>query len=218
MNTKHNLNDLLNFNNNTYHENISVYFRHLKEELIKQIRQFDMIIGAVAWITDLDILDELSKKKTLLVIQKEDFLRPDLETRLSKTAKEQLHEAYSKFKPFDGRTVGEGPFFQSIDDTYANLEPILCFGNFEQGQMYRVPRLHNKFLVFLEKENNLYYSSSVWTGSMNLTQLSVHSLENAILIKDHSIATAYTEEAQLIYLQGEKLNWTTEWINPFYRD
>ena len=78
------------------------------------------------------------------------------------------------------------------------------------------PRMHNKFLTFLKKEGDLYFPRAVWTGSLNLTQLSLHSLENAVLIQDENIANAYAEEMQLLYLNSDQLNWNSSWINPFF--
>ena len=107
-----NLNDFQNIDNGTTSGNITVYFRNLKKELIEQIKKYDMILGAVAWITDYEILEELAKKKTLLVIQKEDFLRPDMKSNLSDNDKSILHKLYSSFNDFDGTEVATGPFFR----------------------------------------------------------------------------------------------------------
>lgn len=210
-----NLNNFIKVDNSVVSNGVTAYFRNLKEHLLHHIHEADMVMGAVAWITDLDILEALSEKPTLLTIQKEDFLRPDLSSRLKPEDKRKLHAAYAKLKPFDGSVVSIGPFYQCTDDTYKNLPPILCFGYHKKNEMYRTPRLHNKFLVFLTLKNGLYYPTSVWTGSLNLTQLSIHSLENAILVTDNKIASAYAEEAQIIYLLGEPLNWSSSWINPF---
>ena len=64
----------------------------------------------------------------------------------------------------------------------------------------------------------MYYPKAVWTGSLNLTQLSLHSLENAVFIHDERIADAYAEEMQLLYSNGEPLNWNSSWLNPFLKN
>ncbi len=212
-----NLNKLFNLDNSTSSGNVCVYFRDLKQHLLTYISKADMVIGSVAWLTDLDILEALSKRPTLLTIQKEDFLRPDMSSRLKPEDQEKLHKAYNKFKIFDGSKVDVGPFFQCNDSTYKELPPILCFGVYKPGKMYMTPRLHNKFLVFLTYKNDVYHPTTVWTGSLNLTQLSQNSLENSVVITDDKIAAAYTEEAQLIYLLGEPLDWSSSWINPFFK-
>lgn len=211
-----NLNDFQKIDNKTTSRNVTVYFRNLKKELIEKIRSYDMVLGAVAWVTDYEILDELSKKKTLLVIQKEDFLRPDMKSRLNEKDKLILKKLYSSFKPFDGTEVATGPFFQDLSKKYQSIPPILCYGVYNKEKMFMTPRMHNKFITFLEKKGDLYYPKAVWTGSLNLTQLSIHSLENAVFIEDENIANAYAEEMQLLYLNSDSLNWNSSWINPFF--
>ena len=195
--------------------NVRVYFRQLKARLIEHINRADMIIGSVAWLTDLDILQALAAKPSLITVQKEDFLRPDMVSRLGPEEKEALHNAYENLGKFDGSKVAVGPFFQCVQPQYRSLDPVVCFGLYKEGEMYKTPRLHHKFLVFLTEKGGFYYPTSVWTGSMNLTRLSESSLENAVVICDEKIATAYALEAQHIYLLGEPLDWTSEWINPF---
>lgn len=212
-----NLNNFQKVDNKTTSGNVTVFFRDLKRHLIESIKKYDMILGAVAWITDYEILEELSKKKSLLVIQKEDFLRPDMKSNLSTNDKLTLKKLYSSFNKFDATKIATGPFFQDISEKYKNLPPILCYGIYNKDKMYMTPRMHNKFLTFLKKEGDLYFPKAVWTGSLNLTQLSLHSLENAVLIKDDSIANAYAEEMQLLYLNSDTLNWSSEWVNPFLR-
>ena len=210
------LNGYIQFDNHVRSGNVEVFFRNQKKVLMDLIRSYEVIIGAVAWITDLEILSELASRQTLLVIQKEDFLRPDMETRLSEEARNKLLGTYAKFKPFDGTGFAFGPFAQVADASFAQLPPILCFGQCLPRRMYMTPRMHNKFFVFFEKEGGHYRPSSVWTGSLNITQLNLNSLENSVLIRDELIAGAYAEEAQIIYLNGEPLDWDKEWINPFF--
>lgn len=38
-------------------ENISVYFRNLEKHLIKHIKESDAVFGAVAWLTNFNILE-----------------------------------------------------------------------------------------------------------------------------------------------------------------
>ena len=209
------LNGYIRFDNHVKSGNVEVFFRNQKEVLLDLIRAHEVIVGAVAWITDTDVLAELARRQTLLVIQKEDFLRPDMETRLSEEARNRLLKAYSEFKPFDATKLAAGPFTQAGDASVSRLPPILCFGRCVPGKMYMTPRMHNKFFVFFEKDDELYRPASVWTGSLNITQLNLMSLENSVLIRDELVAGAYAEEAQIIYLNGEPLDWKQKWINPF---
>lgn len=211
------LNELVTYDHSIASKNVEVFFRNLKEHLLEQILSADMVIGAVAWITDLDILMALAQKETLLVVQKEDFLRPDLQSALTASDKATLHQAYDALQPFDGRKVPIGPFAQALyPDKLAHLAPVRSFGYCVPTQMYRVPKMHNKFLAFLQHdENDTYQPTSVWTGSLNFTAMSLNSLENAIVIHDPEIAEAFICEAQIIYLKGDPLNWESDWINPW---
>ncbi len=211
------LNELMTYDHSIDSENVEVFFRDLKTHLIWNIISADMVIGAVAWITDLDILEALAEKETLLVVQKEDFLRPDLKSTLTASDKATLHQAYDALRPFDGRKVPVGPFDQALCPVkLARLAPVRSFGYCVPTQMYRVPKMHNKFLAFLRQEANFTYRpTSVWTGSLNFTAMSLNSLENAVVIHDPKIAEAFICEAQIIYLKGEPLDWESDWINPW---
>jgi phosphatidylserine/phosphatidylglycerophosphate/cardiolipin synthase-like enzyme len=86
------------------------------------------------------------------------------------------------------------------------------------------PRMHNKFLVFCraamadkEPSNETYKPYAVWTGSFNLTYNASNSLENAILIRDEKISTAFLDEFGLIFGLSERLDWNQSWSAPEYR-
>jgi hypothetical protein len=85
------------------------------------------------------------------------------------------------------------------------------------------PRMHNKFLVFCraatvdEESYDRFEPYAVWTGSFNLTYNASNSLENAILIRDEKISTAFLNEFGLIFGLSEKLDWSRSWSAPEYR-
>jgi hypothetical protein len=59
---------------------VRVYFRDLEKHLTRHIREAPMVLGCVAWLTSEHILKALAQVRggVALVVQKEDFLRPDL--------------------------------------------------------------------------------------------------------------------------------------------
>ena len=59
---------------------VTVYFRDLETELIRQIESAQAVIGCVAWLTSEPILSALANvpNGVSIVVQKEDFLRPDV--------------------------------------------------------------------------------------------------------------------------------------------
>lgn len=83
------------------------------------------------------------------------------------------------------------------------------------------PRMHNKFLVFCkaavtndESTYETYDPYAVWTGSFNLTRNASNSLENAVLIRDEEISTAFLEEFGLIFGLSESSIGTSHGVLP----
>jgi len=73
-----------------------VFFRNLEAELLQLIDAADVVVGCVAWLTNRRILAALAKKSVAIVIQKEDFLRPDLGA--NKNWSLELRSQYAQLK------------------------------------------------------------------------------------------------------------------------
>lgn len=75
-------------------EFVKVYFKNIEEILLKYISESDIVGGCVAWLTSAPIFEALSKKlATAIVVQNEDFLRPDIGA--DDRWKENLHRLYT---------------------------------------------------------------------------------------------------------------------------
>lgn len=196
---------------------ITVVFRNLEEELIRNIRESDYIIGCVAWLTNKKILSEISEKKgVLIIVQKEDFLRPDSDSPLG--WKNILRQRY------DGITGICRPNFGGLltEMSYCSSEyinPIRCVGNHNSNKNAVTPRMHNKFIVFCKKEDRQLSKrgKTVWTGSFNFTENGTNSFENAVIIKNQAIAQAYFNEFCQIAALSEPLDWESPWMAPEWR-
>lgn len=148
-----NFNDLIKTNYSINSRELTVYFRDLKDHLISEINNAEIVLGAVAWLTDIDILEALSKKPCQIVLQKEDFLRPDIELTLSNNSKKELRDAYKKLHfDYDTRNFSNKIYELSFDDIY-EIDPIRCFGYLTDKYRHCSPKMHNKFLVFAEIDN-----------------------------------------------------------------
>jgi hypothetical protein len=215
-------------------ENISVYFRNLEKHLIKHIQESDAVFGAVAWLTNFNILEALRDKEVALVIQKEDFLRPDINNEYSAKWKEKLRIAYANLgSNYLGMYYFEDNImsrlsYGSEEATYGWAESIRCAGNYNNNRNQTKPKMHNKFLVFaklkkkfIDEDYDEYNFKiepyAVWTGSFNFTQNANFSLENAIYIKDKDITLAYYKEFGQIAAISEPLNWKYDWATPQWR-
>jgi phosphatidylserine/phosphatidylglycerophosphate/cardiolipin synthase-like enzyme len=209
----------------TKDEKIKVFFRQIKSNLIKEIKKSDIIVGCVAWLTDPDILEAMSKLKGVsIVVQKEDFLRPDLDSKRKGVNREELRKRYNHLKANLERFEFDNILPKISYCSNPIMESVRCVGH---KRNFCTPLMHNKFIVFCkakqikEPNENLVARKiipyAVWTGSFNFSLNSSASLENAIVIKNSKIAKAYYKEFGQIYAISEPLDWTAKYIEPTER-
>lgn len=227
---------------------VDVYFRDLDVYLIKHIESASYVFGCVAWMTHPKILDALAKKTAAqIIVQKEDFLRPD--SAGGAAWKTDLRERYERIKGAD-RPVFNGVLAGMSSAGDPTMNGVRCVGvTARKGES--APRCHHKFLVlcqYTEREKCPSCSGAlvryltidgsivayfvckkcyaefapwdpvkVWTGSFNFTNNATRSFENAVVIHDKIIAEAYMREYQQIAALSEPLDWSSEYINPEWR-
>lgn len=198
-----------------------VYFRNIERKLIEKIKTADAVFGAIAWLTNYTILDTLASLKNVsIIVQKEDFLRPDVGSKSDfKNTLRKKYDAlsceltrYSFNNILSSMSVGADP----------SLQPIRCVGNHNKDKKPAFPRMHNKFLVFAKVEEvqggiEEIQPFGVWTGSFNLTKNAGMSLENAVYFQESEIVKAYFEEYGQIAALSEELDWESEWSVPEWR-
>lgn len=200
---------------------ICVYFRELRARLIEEISQSQAIFGAVAWLTDEHILNAMALVPNVsIVVQKEDFLRPDAEQKNDWRAR--LRASYGRLRSgyrYDHRLLAHMSYASD-----PSLEGVRCVGNYNREKKPAAPRMHNKFLVFcrsavdsVQPDAQVFTPYAVWTGSFNFTKNAGKSFENAILIRDGAVAEAYYKEWEQIMALSEPLNWEADWCAPEWR-
>lgn len=205
-------------NNSTETAEISVFFRDVKKYLLTEISKADAIFGCVAWLTDFEIIEALGQKKLVsIIVQKEDFLRPDLGEDHTGW-KKKLREGYDSIP----KTASRNQFDNILRyiSTHGDLaiDPIRCVGNHNTDKTPAFPRMHNKFLIFARTDNESnVVPYSVWTGSFNFTKNAGMSLENVVLIEKQEIVNAYVQEFGQICAISEPLDWSSEWVEPEWR-
>ncbi|EDT2963645.1 hypothetical protein EL09_15510 [Salmonella enterica subsp. enterica] len=218
-------------NFNTQSGTTSVYFRNLEKHLIAHIKSADIVLGAVAWLTSYPVLDALAQddKDVVFVIQKEDFLRPDIDA--TNNFKETLRKKYSSLKNSLTRYNFEGTILPNMSfASDPSIAPVACVGNMNNAKVAAFPRMHNKFIIFAKKGINYNIPKdpengpiltiipyAVWTGSFNITKNAGMSFENALYITDKTIVDAYYQEFAQITALSESLNWFKDWVEPQWR-
>ena len=209
---------------------IECYFRNLETHLNKKIKQYPVIVGCVAWLSNKLLLKTLATRKAVsIIIQKEDFLRPDSNDNRGK----KLKPLYKQLPHIMGGTKREfywGDIVDNLDIIHGwESESVRWMGNFNTDKKPAFPRMHNKFLVFCEVEKykisdewepETIIPKAVWTGSFNLSHNSTNSLENALFINNEEIVKAYYDEWQYIFALSERItdeDWELTWHPPSFR-
>lgn len=226
---------------------VTCHFRDIQQTLIRYINQYECVAGCVAWLTDPGILRALtSRTSASIVVQKEDFLRPD---SLSRTDLRFLYNVIQQMPGGLSRGSYPEPLgsmnMMNLTSGDAEALGIRCVGVHNSTKDPAAPRSHHKFLVFGhtdEWENPTidpdpsedpdawkygdgqrytYYPQfvpdAVWTGSFNFTVNAGRSLENAVFIRDPVVAAAYLREFAQVTALSEPLDWYAEWVAPEYR-
>lgn len=201
-----------------------VFFKNLAANLVNLIcrPEVEVVVGCVAWLRHPEILDAISRRPASIVVQKEDFLRPD-----GASTDKRLREQYKAIGGLDRRQCD--PVLSSMNVAGdPGLDGVRCVGVVSgRGTS---PKMHHKFLVFCrftshlpgeEDEDTppegLVEPFAVWTGSFNFTYNATQLFENAIYIEDKKIARAYFDEFQQVAALSEPLDWNSEYVEPEWR-
>jgi hypothetical protein len=207
------------------------YFRGLDKHLIKHIRAAPAVVGCVAWLAHEGILKALADCTAVsIVVQKEDYLRPDAmdgEDYLRKR-QELYRELHGRFWRYD-ETIGY-PYMMSVYRKDASIDAIRCVGYSKPkaGNLAARPNMHNKFLVFCryDSEETMGYNGDpyeavdgitpygVWTGSFNFTNNGTKSFENAVYLVEPDIVKAYFMEWSQLVAISEPLDWAKPTVDP----
>lgn len=211
---------------------VEVVFRDIENRLIREIDRSDVVFGCVAWLTNKRILQALARVQCCIIVQKEDFLRPDTGSKGLR-----LKSLYGAIRNSFGRFQLWHPLGETSYGKAPDLDGVRCVGNHNASRAPAFPRSHHKFVVFGHRREDPREGSSietygrvewapidqtfsfdrVWTGSFNFTQNAGHSLENALIVSDTRVTRAYLGEFAQVAALSEPLDWESEWCAPEWR-
>jgi len=208
---------------------VSVYFRNLEDYLIQCIEEADSVCGCVAWLTNEAILRALAAKTAVsILVQKEDFLRPDFGAR--GVWARRLRALYAALPAnWDRRHAQDDSVLAALAwGSSGEVQAVRCLGVHNADRRSAMPRCHHKFIVFCKDvpavsphDRTYTYVERVpyaaWTGSFNFTANGTSSLENAVLLRDVDAAWAYYYEWAQLQGLSERLDWSTEWVEPEWK-
>jgi hypothetical protein len=202
-------------------DDASAYFRDIASHLIRHIELADYVFGCVAWLTHPDILRALAGRRGVaLVVQKEDFLRPD-----GPTSKAHLRRLYARLPSLDRYQFAGTVLAEMSVCGDPILDAVRCVGNHNRTKSPAHPRAHHKFVVFAKRGASMAGDgdalrldpTAVWTGSFNFTATGGRSLENAVVLRHPAIVRAYVQEFAQVAALSEPLNWSDDWCAPEWR-
>jgi hypothetical protein len=186
---------------------LTAHFDGLRDRLVDLIVSAHFVVGCVAWLSDEVVLAALARLPIgcQVVVQKEDFLRPDGRAR-----GKVLRAGYEKLRCLDRIAL---PFGASELSQLGSQEcgSVRCVG--VAGGAFR-PLMHHKFLVFLDGEFAPY---ATWTGSFNMSATAIRSRENAVVIRDRAVAETYGHEWCRMLAISEALDWQHRYVRPDWR-
>lgn len=194
---------------------ITTHFGDLTDPIVNFIRGSKSIVGCVAWLTAPTILKALSEVETAIVVQKEDFLRPDQGQKNS--WRQSLRSSYGALSNSFVRYQFPYPLGMMDYLSDSTVDPVSCVGNHNADKRAAMPRMHHKFLVRGTQSEDGFVPSAVWTGSFNLSNNGGNSFENAVEIHEVDVAQQYLKEFARVAALSEPLNWTHDWVSPRYR-
>jgi hypothetical protein len=216
-----------------------VVFKDLERTLLAFLGEAPVVVGCVAWLTHPAILATLAQCEAVaLVVQKEDFLRPDLASGNRHTWATRLRTAYEALPGRLSRYTVGGRLRGMSGCCDPAIAAVRCVGNYNQERLPAFPRMHNKFVVacrFVPGPPNAaawaagledlwpveapeeLVPYAVWTGSFNFTATACRSFENALISTDPALVAAYYAQWSQIAALSEPLDWQSIWVAPEWR-
>lgn len=197
---------------------VEAHFRGIEKVIVDKISSSNAVVGCVAWLTSYAVLDALAKLKggCSIVLQKEDYLRPDFDH--TPTSYKTVRQKYALLKALAPYSYGE--FQKSTLEYLADGGEIAdiairCVG-YRRAADKATPKMHHKFLVFLKSEGRGFSPRpyAVWTGSFNMSVTATLSLENGLFIESEELASAYFNEWYNTLMISEELDWKADTPQP----
>lgn len=210
-------------------QSVAVYLDDLEASLLAWLSKQEAVVGCVAWLTNEKVLNALNSLKICqVVMQKEDWMRPDYDGR---------HPARHSRKHYDGEAgfcrleLAETIGLSTCGDP--SVDRFRCFGQSTSAQTSGPmqtaapparPVMHHKFLVGCAMQSYLDdgYPSlkliprSVWMGSFNMTKGARRNMDSAVVMGAGPAALYYREWLD-VFSHSERLDFDYEYCVPEWR-
>lgn len=195
-------------------KNIEVYFKNIENNIINKIKKYKNVIGCVAWLTNENILKELAKKDTvIIIIQEEDFLRPDNNFDGNKLNwKNKIYNLYKNIEKNNGDIMFNN---LGINTRWSTSSGIRRLGNVNVNKVSAFPRMHNKFIIcFNDNEpyclQNFYKKEILSYTSPYPEMMFKISNKSFLHPKKIDISIKHNEKINDIYIYNQNITYMEE--------
>jgi hypothetical protein len=190
-----------------------------EDALLRWLAHFPAVVGCVAWLTNYRILCALAPKTFCsIVMQKEDWLRPDYDGQHPARQNPSLYLGENTLTRYDFSGLSGLSFATS-----PQLDRFRVLGFADPKNR---PVMHHKFLVggrLREPSQrggedivDSFIPQSVWAGSWNMTRGSTRNLDSAIVL-GAGVARVYYQEWLDVIAHSEPLNFQARYSEPEWR-
>lgn len=185
-----------------------VYYEFLEARLAAYIRQCTRVIGCMAWLTSVTLLEALKKvPEVSIVVQSEHWMLPVVRTQQQQHQDKPLdwmgrqRMAYESLPKFEIRNES-GVLNETLSETALTslcsgvgglkIDAIRCAGELNRSVSdgRGSPRMHHKFLVLYNRSG----VASLWVGTFNMTKNATLSADSALYIQSKQLVEAYRQE------------------------
>ncbi len=144
---------------NPHFDAVEIIFRNEEQRLLEIINEYNSgaIFGCIAWLTSIPILKALGQCHNVqIIVQKEDFLRPDLDIKNTREWKKNLSHLYGNLSCRLDKFQFREPICNLSTLSFTDISAIRCVGNHNSEKSPAFPRMHHKFLVFCKLNTDSY--------------------------------------------------------------
>ncbi|KQO98711.1 phospholipase D-like domain-containing protein [Leifsonia sp. Leaf264] len=178
------------------------HFGDLHTPLEEFIRGSEAIVGCVAWITSMRLVDALASRPVSLIVNKEWALRSTDQNPIAVRNRDTLYRLTGGLS----RKDFPAPLSEITGDDL--IDPVRCVGAVSRSE--QTPLMHHKFIVRLERGK----PTAVWTGSFNFTAGADRNFENSVEIFDPKIAQSYLAEWARVAALSEPMEFAAGKADP----
>lgn len=150
---------------------VRVVFKDIAIELCQLIRRAHAVVGAIAWLTDKDVLRCMEEREGGVRI-----------AITNDTVRKDVREAYKRLKRA-GADVGgadKGGAVVKVGERLGRMRPLM----------------HHKFMIGIGCKGQYLWCT---TGSSNATAHSRRSMENMVIFTDPEVCRAFHGESKAIF-------------------